>query len=174
MVLAELGGSISRAIQNMTNATIVDETVLNGCLNEISRALLNADVQFKMVRELQTNIKKIVNFKELAAGHNKRKIIQQAIFNELCRLLDPGKPAYTPDKKKASIVMFVGLQGSGKTTSCAKYAQYYVKKGLKPAMVCADRIRVGAFNQLKRKAFTAIMDCMVKTKSIFVRKGIIV
>lgn len=77
MVLAELGGSITRALQQMSNATIIDEKVLNDCLNEITRALLQSDVQFKLVRDMQTNIKKIVNIDDLAAGHNKRKIIQQ-------------------------------------------------------------------------------------------------
>ncbi len=77
MVLAELGGRISRALQQMSNATLIDEKVLAECLNEISRALLQADVQFKMVMNMQNNIKKIVNLDDLAAGHNKRKIIQQ-------------------------------------------------------------------------------------------------
>lgn len=77
MVLAELGGSISRALQQMRNATVVDEKVLNDCLNEINRALLQADVQFQLVRDMTTNIKNIVNFGDLPAGHNKRKIIQQ-------------------------------------------------------------------------------------------------
>jgi signal recognition particle subunit SRP54 len=76
MVLAELGGRISRALQQMSNATLIDEKVLAECLNEISRALLQADVQFKMVMNMQNNIKKIVNLDDLAAGHNKRKIIQ--------------------------------------------------------------------------------------------------
>lgn len=79
MVLAQLGGSISRALQQMSNATIIDEKVLNECLNEITRALLQSDVQFKLVRDMQTNIKKIVNLDDLAAGHNKRKIIQQVL-----------------------------------------------------------------------------------------------
>jgi signal recognition particle subunit SRP54 len=52
--------------------------VLAECLKEISRALLQADVQFKMAMNMQNNIKKIVNLDDLAAGHNKRKIIQQA------------------------------------------------------------------------------------------------
>ncbi|KAG8372517.1 hypothetical protein BUALT_Bualt12G0074400 [Buddleja alternifolia] len=77
MVLAQLGGSISHALQQMSNAAIIDEKVLNDCLNEITRALLQADVQFKLVRDMQTNIKKIVNLDDLAAGNNKRKIIQQ-------------------------------------------------------------------------------------------------
>ncbi|KAE8696124.1 Signal recognition particle 54 kDa protein 3 [Hibiscus syriacus] len=155
MVLAQLGGSISRAIQQMSNATIIDEKVLNECLNEITRALLQSDVQFKLVRDMQTNIKKIVNLEDLAAGHNKRKIIQQAIFNELCKMLDPGKPSFTPKKGKTSVVMFVGLQGSGKTTTCTKYAYYHQKKGWKPALVCADTFRAGAFDQLKQNATKA-------------------
>ncbi|RDX80144.1 hypothetical protein CR513_39333 [Mucuna pruriens] len=155
MVLAELGGSISRALQQMSNATIIDEKVLNDCLNDITRALLQSDVQFKLVRDMQTNIKNIVNLDDLAAGHNKRRIIQQAVFNELCKILDPGKPSFTPKKAKTSVVMFVGLQGSGKTTTCTKYAYYHQKKGWKPALVCADTFRAGAFDQLKQNATKA-------------------
>ncbi|KAL6176725.1 hypothetical protein ACLB2K_053358 [Fragaria x ananassa] len=152
MVLAELGGSISRALHQMSNATVIDEKVLNECLNEITRALLQSDVQFKLVRDMQTNIKKIVNLEHLAAGHNKRRIIQNAIFNELCKMLDPGKPSFTPNKGNPSVVMFVG---SGKTTTCTKYAYYHQKKGWKPALVCADTFRAGAFDQLKQNATKA-------------------
>ncbi|CAA6656277.1 unnamed protein product [Spirodela intermedia] len=155
MVLAQLGGSISKALQRMSNATIIDEKVLNECLNEITRALLQADVQFRMVADMQKNIKKVVNLDDLAAGHNKRRIIQQAVFNELCKMLDPGKPSFTPKKGKPSVIMFVGLQGSGKTTTCTKYAYYHQKKGWKPALVCADTFRAGAFDQLKQNATKA-------------------
>ncbi|KAG7612408.1 Signal recognition particle SRP54 subunit GTPase domain [Arabidopsis suecica] len=48
--------------------------------------------------------------------------------------------------------MFVGLQGAGKTTTCTKYAYYHQKKGYKPALVCADTFRAGAFDQLKQNA----------------------
>ncbi|VVA91425.1 unnamed protein product [Arabis nemorensis] len=155
MVLAELGGRITRAIQQMANVTIIDEKALNECLNEITRALLQSDVSFPLVKEMQTNIKKIVNLEDLAAGHNKRRIIEQAIFSELCKMLDPGKPAFAPKKAKPSIVMFVGLQGAGKTTTCTKYAYYHQKKGYKPALVCADTFRAGAFDQLKQNATKA-------------------
>ncbi|CAH9135236.1 unnamed protein product [Cuscuta epithymum] len=155
MVLAELRESVSRALQRMNNATVIDEKVLNECLNEITRALLQSDVQFKLVRDLQTNIKRIVNLEELAAGHNRRKIIREAVFDELCNILDPGKPSFTPKKGKTSVVMFVGLQGSGKTTSCTKYAYYHQRKGWKPALVCADTFRAGAFDQLKQNATKA-------------------
>ncbi|KAI3944229.1 hypothetical protein MKW98_016459 [Papaver atlanticum] len=146
MVLGELSGSISRALQKMNNETVIDEKALNDCLNEITRALLKADVHFDLVKNLKINIKKIVNLDDLAAGHNKRRIIQQAIFNELCKMLDTGKPSFMPKKGKTSVIMFVGLQGSGKTTSCTKYAHYHQKKGFKPALVFADTFRAGAFD----------------------------
>ncbi|KAM1164583.1 hypothetical protein ACFX13_024710 [Malus domestica] len=160
MVLAELGGSITRALQQMIKATVVDEKVLNDCLNEISRGLLQSDVQFNLVRDMQINIKKIVNLSDLAAGHNKRKIIQQAVFDQLCQMLqDPaGKlDQLVPKKgkKPSQVVMFVGLQGSGKTTTCTKYAYYHKNKGWKPALVCADTFRAGAFDQLKQNAAKA-------------------
>lgn len=77
MVLAELGGRIAQAIKDMNKVTVIDEKALNDCLNEITRALLQADVQFKLVMSLQQNIKKIVNLEEMAAGHNKRVIMEK-------------------------------------------------------------------------------------------------
>ena len=71
------------------------------------------------------------------------------------------KPQYKLAKKKSNIVMFVGLQGSGKTTTCTKYAHYQYRKGKldnsykigwKTALVCADTFRAGAFDQLKQNA----------------------
>lgn len=78
MVLVELGGRISSALKHMSNAIVIDEKVLTNCLNEVSRALLAADVQFSLVSTLQKNVKKI--HKKLASGHNKRRIIEQVHF----------------------------------------------------------------------------------------------
>ena len=89
-------------------------------LKEICTALLEADVNVKLVGRLRENVKAAIDFEEMAAGLNKRRIIQSAVFNELCRLIDPGVPAWQPTKGKGNIIMFVGLQGSGKTTTCTK------------------------------------------------------
>ncbi|GKB04305.1 signal recognition particle 54 kDa protein 2 [Tanacetum coccineum] len=138
----ELGGSIRRALQAMSNATIIDEQVLNECLKEITRALLQHDVHVKLVHTLQTNIKNIVNLPDLAAGHNKRKIIQQAIFNALCEMLDPGK-LLSRQERRTQVLSCPRLRcpyklgmilGSGKTTTCTKYAYHHQKKGWKPAL----------------------------------------
>ena len=60
--------------------------------------------------------------------------------------------AYTPVKGKPNVIMFVGLQGSGKTTTCTKLAYHYQKKGWKACLVCADTFRAGAYDQLKQNA----------------------
>uniref|UniRef100_A0ACD5VUV3 Uncharacterized protein n=1 Tax=Avena sativa TaxID=4498 RepID=A0ACD5VUV3_AVESA len=155
MVLAQLGGSISRALAQMSNATVVDEKILSDCLNEITRALLQADVRFQMVRDVQANIRRAVSLETHAAGTDKRRVIQKAVFTELCNMLDPGKPPFLPKKGKPCVVMFVGLQGSGKTTTCTKYAHYHQRNGFKPGLVCADTFRAGAFDQLKQNASKA-------------------
>ncbi|KAG5543575.1 hypothetical protein RHGRI_016347 [Rhododendron griersonianum] len=85
--VSRIRGSISRALQQMSNATIIDEKVVDECLNEIARALLQANVRFKLVRDLQTNIKKMVNLDHLAAGLNKRKIIEQVRYIRRVRFI---------------------------------------------------------------------------------------
>lgn len=69
-------------------------------------------------------------------------------------MLDPGTEPYKPKKKKkgGNVIMFVGLQGAGKTTTVAKYANYYKQRKWKVGMVCADTFRAGAFDQLKQNA----------------------
>ena len=152
MVLGDLGANITAAIRKLNNAPVIDEAMLKTVLNDVTRALSQADVDFSVVMQINKNIKKIVNLKELAAGHNKGKIIQDAIYQELVNMLDPGNEPYKLKRGKSNVVMFVGLQGSGKTTTIAKYAHYYNRKGWKTAMVCADTFRAGAFDQLKQNA----------------------
>lgn len=168
MVLEELGSRIAGALAQLSNTSVIDETVLNECLKEIATALLQADVNVKHVAKLREEVKKKVKIDDVAAGLNKRKIIEAAVFEGLCRMLDAGAPppdktgkrpaaasAFDPKKGQPNIVMFVGLQGAGKTTTCTKYAYYYKKKGFKPALVCADTFRAGAFDQLKQNATKA-------------------
>jgi len=155
MVLAELGKSITKALRSMTNATVIDEEVLENMLKEISGALMHSDVNFALVKKLRTNIKQRVNLEEQAAGINRKKLIQKAVFDELCNLLDPGVEPFKPKKGRRNIIMFVGLQGSGKTTTCTKLANYYQRKGWKTALVCADTFRAGAFDQLRQNAIKA-------------------
>eukprot|EP00854_Cymbomonas_tetramitiformis_P017881 gene17881-21290_t len=152
MVLQELGGKISAALRKMSDATLVDKSVVDACLKDICAALLHADVNVKLVGELRKNIRSAIDQDDVAAGNNKRRTIERSVFKELTSMLDPGKKPFVPEKGTSSVVMFVGLQGAGKTTTVAKYALHYKRKGFKVAMVCADTYRAGAYDQLKQNA----------------------
>lgn len=78
-MLAELHGKLRRAMRQLDNETIIDEKVLNDCLNHITRALLQSDVHFTLVRDLQINIKTSVNLGQLAQGYHKRNIIRRVM-----------------------------------------------------------------------------------------------
>ncbi|CAH0381306.1 unnamed protein product [Bemisia tabaci] len=155
MVLADLGRKISLAFRSLNNATIINEEVLNSMLKEVCAALLEADVNIRLVKKLRENVKAVIDFDVMASGMSKRKAIQTAVFQELVKLVDPGVKAFQPKKDKVNIIMFVGLQGSGKTTTCTKLAYHYLKKNWKACLVCADTFRAGAYDQLKQNATKA-------------------
>lgn len=155
MVLADLGRKITKALQSLRDATIIDEEVLNSMLKEICKALLEADVNIRLVKQLRENVRQVIDFNEMAAGLNKRRMIQSAVFKELVKLIDPGVKAFQPVKGKPNVIMFVGLQGSGKTTTCTKLAYHYLKKNWKACLVCADTFRAGAYDQIKQNATKA-------------------
>ena len=146
----------------------VDDAVVDSLLNEIARALLEADVNIKMVGQLKKAIKLRVDLEETPAGSDRRKLIQRSVVSEITNLVNPDAEPYAMKKGKPNVIMFVGLQGSGKTTSIAKYANHYLRKGWKCCMVCADTFRAGAYDQLKQ-VYTHL-DVLVPF--VFSKKGV--
>ncbi|XP_031787788.1 signal recognition particle 54 kDa protein [Nasonia vitripennis] len=155
MVLADLGRKITSALRSLSHATIINEEVLNSMLKEICAALLESDVNIRLVKNLRENVRSVIDFDDMAGGLNKRRMIQSAVFKELVKLIDPGVKAYQPVKGRPNVIMFVGLQGSGKTTTCTKLAYHYLKKNWKACLVCADTFRAGAYDQIKQNATKA-------------------
>jgi signal recognition particle subunit SRP54 len=89
--------------------------VLDACLKEIITALLQADVNVKLVNDLRNNVKTRANNADKGAGLNKRKIIEKAVVDELSNLLSSGieeKKLVDLKKGQPNVVMFVGLQAS--------------------------------------------------------------
>lgn len=124
-------------------------------LKEISVALLSADVNVKLVATLRQSIKKTVNFSSVPPGTNKKRLIQKAVFDQLVALVDPHAEPFKAKKGRPNVIMLVGLQGAGKTTTCTKLARHYQSRGFKSCLVCADTFRAGAFDQLKQNATRA-------------------
>lgn len=155
MVLQDLGRRINGALTDLTRSPTLDEKAFEHMVKEICNALMEADVSIKLVATLRTSIKRSVNFASLGAGVNKKRVIQKAVFDELVKLVDPHNEPYKPRKGKSNVIMFVGLQGAGKTTTCTKLARWYQARGFKACLVCADTFRAGAFDQLKQNATKA-------------------
>lgn len=81
MVLAELGGKISRALQTMASASIIDDEVVSKLTSTIAMALLQADVDIRLVKQMQNNIKAACAMDDTSAGANKRKMVQSVSPN---------------------------------------------------------------------------------------------
>jgi len=153
MVLADLSSKLTSAFQTLNRKTVITDEVIDECIKDVAKALLVADVNVRYVSDLRKRIKSQLELEEaMSAGTNRRKFVQRCVCEELTKLLTPDKKPFKMQKGKSNVVMFVGLQGSGKTTTCTKYGMYYQRKGWKVALVCADTFRAGAFDQLKQNA----------------------
>ncbi|KAI6109483.1 SRP54-type protein [Pisolithus sp. B1] len=171
MVLADLGRRLNAAFLSLNRAPVVDEKVLDTTLKEITAALLEADVNVKLVASLRqkvkVKVKAALDGSDKSKDSNKKTLIQKAhlylcfthirqvVFDELVHLVDPGIEPYKPKKGQPNVIMAVGLQGNGKTTTCTKLAVYYQKRGFKSCIVCADTFRAGAFDQTRQSATKA-------------------
>ncbi|KAK5166417.1 Signal recognition particle [Saxophila tyrrhenica] len=155
MVLQDLGRRINSAVTDLTRSPTLTEKAFDGMIKEICNALMEADVNIRLVTSLRKTIKSSVKLDQLPPHANKKRIIQKAVFDALVDIVNPHQTAYQPKKGKSNVIMFVGLQGAGKTTTCTKLARWYQARGFKTCLVCADTFRAGAFDQLKQNAIKA-------------------
>jgi len=140
-----LGGSLRNALKKIASANKIDKALVDEAVREIQRALLQADVNVKLVMQLSNTIKSRALDEKPAPGMNPREHVINIVYQELINLV--GRGADIPLKKQN--IMLVGLQGSGKTTTAAKLATFFQRKGLRTAVICADTFRAGAYDQLK-------------------------
>ncbi|MCE8422904.1 MAG: signal recognition particle protein [Candidatus Methanoperedens sp.] len=145
MVLDKLGDSLQGALRKLVGAGRIDEKIVDEAVRDIQRALLQADVNVKLVMTLSQKIKQRSLKEEPPKGMTAREHVVRIVYQELIGIL--GKSADV--KLTPQTIMLVGLQGSGKTTTAAKLARYFQRKGLRTAVVCADTFRLGAYDQLK-------------------------
>jgi len=125
----------------------VDKDAINALIQDLQRSLLSADVKVELVFQMTENIKKEATNTKLQKAKRKDFVIK-LVHDELINLLG-GKPApirIKPGKK--NVILLVGIQGSGKTTTIGKLAKYYKSKGYKVAALTTDTWRPGAYEQL--------------------------
>ena len=149
MVLDRLGRTLHGAIQKLTRAPHIDERVIKELVRDIQRALLQADVNVELVLELTKRIEKRALEEKLPLGMARKEHIIKIVYEELSTLM--GRPAQLQLKPgETTVLLMVGLQGSGKTTSVAKLAAHFKERGFKVGIVCADTFRPGAYEQLSQ------------------------
>jgi signal recognition particle subunit SRP54 len=152
MALDRLGSSLTDAIKKIFRATVVDEAAVKELVRDIQRALLQADVNVQLVLAISKRIEERALKEKVPPGISRREHVIKVVYEELTRFVGdkPVPVKMEPGKKK--VIMLVGIQGSGKTTHAAKLARYFQKRGLKPAVICADTYRPGAYAQLEQLA----------------------
>lgn len=144
MVLDRLGTSLKDALKKLAGKTVVDRAAVEELVKDLQRALIQADVNVKLVMRLSQSIKTRALEEEPAKGMSVREHVLRIVYQELVGLMGPS----TEVALGPQTILMAGLQGSGKTTTTAKLARFFQRKGLRVAVIGADTFRPGAFQQL--------------------------
>jgi len=124
------------------------EADVDTALREVRMALLEADVNFKVVKDFQSRIREKAIGERVMESLTPAQHVVKLVHDELVELLGGGQVRLETAGSPPTIVMLVGLQGSGKTTSAAKLALHMRKQGRRPLLVAADVYRPAAIDQL--------------------------
>jgi signal recognition particle subunit SRP54 len=146
MVLDNLGDSLKRTIKKIANAVHVDAQLVKEVVRDIQRALLQSDVNVKLVLELSKKIEQRALEEKPPAGMTNREHVIHIVYDELVHIVGASRELAI----RKQIIMMVGLYGQGKTTSCGKLATYFKRKGLRPSLIAGDVHRPAAYEQLKQ------------------------
>ena len=154
MVLDDLGSSLRGTLDKLRGKSRISEEDVEEVVKEIQRSLLQADVDVSLVMDLSDSIKERSLEEEPPAGTTAREHVLRIVYEEMVDLV--GESTELPLEQQT--VMLAGLQGSGKTTTAAKMAWWFSKKGLKPAVIQTDTFRPGAYDQAKQMSERAEVD----------------
>ena len=143
-----LSDSLQNIIKKATGNASLTEENMSEALREVRRALLEADVSLKVVKIFMTSLKEKALGEEVLKGVNPTQQFIKIVHDELVNILGNENSPLNLDGHP-SLIMMLGLQGSGKTTSAAKLAVKLKKEGKNPLLVAADVYRPAAITQLK-------------------------
>ncbi len=152
MALDRLGSSLHAALKKLFRASVIDEAAVKELVRDIQRALLQGDVNVKLVLDISKRMEDRALKEKVPPGISRREHVVKVVYEELTRFLGEKSVPMKIEPGKRKVIMLVGIQGSGKTTAAAKLARYFQKRGLKPALICADTYRPGAYAQLQQLA----------------------
>jgi len=148
----KLSSTLKNTLSKITGATFIDENLVNEIVKDIQRALLQADVNVKLVFELSKSIKERALKEKAPKAVGQKEFLVKIVYDELVKFLGKEKKGIKITKKQPFKIMLVGLFGTGKTTIASKLGNYYVKRGHKVALVGLDVHRPAAMDQLEQLA----------------------
>lgn len=149
MAFEILTDKLTAAIQKLRGQKTVSEQDLKETLREVRLALLEADVNFKVVKEFTAKIKERAMGQQVDPNLTPGQYIVKIVHEELIELLGGTQSKLNQAANPPTVIMLVGLQGAGKTTTLGKLANYLRKNGKKPLMVAGDVYRPAAITQLE-------------------------
>ncbi|SMP06512.1 signal recognition particle subunit FFH/SRP54 (srp54) [Desulfurobacterium pacificum] len=144
-----LAEKIQSTIEKLGRKGKIDKETLEKGLREIKLALLEADVNYKVVAKFINDIKEKALGADVTKGVTAAQQLVKIVYDELVQALG-GEEAKLNLKNKPAVILLIGLQGSGKTTTAAKLAKYLKKQGKKVLLTSADVYRPAAMLQLKK------------------------
>lgn len=127
----------------------ITETNIQEALREVRRALLDADVNLQVVKQFIEDVREAALGSEVILGVTPDQQFIKIVHDELVKVMGEANVPIAQAEQPPTIVLMAGLQGSGKTTTCAKLALYLRKQGKKSLMVAGDIYRPAAIDQLK-------------------------
>jgi signal recognition particle subunit SRP54 len=141
--------SLSNVFRKLSGKGKLTEKNIEEGLREVRTALLGADVNYKVVKDFIERVQQKAIGQEVIKNINPAQQIVKLVHDELVELMGPVDHEIPWAPKGPTILMMVGLQGSGKTTTTGKLAKHLQRRGKKPMLVAADMIRPAAVEQLK-------------------------
>ena len=148
MMLDSLREGLQAAVKKLVGSNVVDEKVTKEFVRDLQRALIQSDVNVRIALEVTERVQNRALEEKAPGGVTKKDQIVSILYEELARLLG-GEGGLQLSKEKTNVLVMLGVQGSGKTTTTAKLARLYTKRGFRVGVVAADTFRPGAVAQLK-------------------------
>jgi signal recognition particle subunit SRP54 len=147
-VFDTLSERLRATLGNLTGRGRISEADVDAAMREVRLALLEADVNFKVVKDFVARVREKAIGQDILASLTAGQAVVKIVHDELVELLSKGDRVFHLSGNPAVVAM-VGLQGSGKTTTTAKLARHVVKQGRRPLLVAADPYRPAAADQLE-------------------------
>lgn len=147
-----LSEKLEGALKNVSGQGRINELNIANTMREIRRALLDADVNYQVARDFTDRVKEAALGEDVLTSVSPGQQLVKLVYDELVQLLGEEQVDVQVAQNPPTVILVAGLQGSGKTTFCAKLADYFRGQGSAPLLAAADVYRPAAVDQLKTLA----------------------